>query len=181
MKRRKALLGRDLILLENFQRGLQKSPQPLLASVCALGSCGCRSLLPIQGHQGPLQDRTCHLHRTHPVNWDPRTVGLLRLIKVLLHRFVLFIGLTRKWPQRWKKAVFIFHNGISFSWYFNQKTSRMWQLETILIPEVFYVLCRRIENGTEITEDMKFLFKPDKHNRFTDVSQLSVPAHPWFC
>lgn len=35
--------------------------------------------------------------------------------KVLLHLFVFFIGLTRKWPQGQKKAVFIFHDGISFS------------------------------------------------------------------
>ena len=57
----------------------------------------------------------CHLHCTHPGNWNPRMVELLHFIQVLLHLFVFFSGLTRKWPQRQKKAVFIFHDGISFS------------------------------------------------------------------
>ena len=49
-----------------------------------------------------------------------------------------------------------------------------------MIPKVFYVLCK-IESGTEITDGRNFLFKPERRNRFTDLSQLSMPAHPWFC
>lgn len=149
MKRRKALLGRDLILLENFQRGLQKSSQPFLEESvhCALESCVSHTAPSSwQAARGPLQ-RT---RMTRPELSPQETGGShdrtpLRYKSASSPLCVFPVDWQDMIQKIEESTIFIFHPAENFcSYCYYQKRSRIWQLNPISS-----FLCSVYENGKE--------------------------------